>query len=160
MKIVQFLKRFVIMFVVCGLVSFANVTPAIASQNSTNPIIDNLPMPNIQKKAEAAVKDSAYDTNQEYTSDNASNQGLNEIQGTSDFDKMKRSSYESTPPVVKQVEKAFDQAGNQLNSAKDDTLDKAGDAASYVKDKAGDALNSLTDKATDTAKAIKDKVKS
>lgn len=160
MKIVQFLKRFVITVVLCGLVSFANVTPAIASQNPTNPIIDNLPMPNIQKKAEAAVKDSAYDTNQEYTSDNASNQGLNEIQGTSDFDKMKRSSYESTPPVVKQVEKAFDKAGNQLNSAKDDTLDKAGDAASYVKDKAGDALNSLTDKATDTAKAIKDKVKS
>ena len=160
MKIVQFLKRFVIMVIVCGLISFANITPAIASQESSNPIIDNLPMPNIQKKSEEVLKGSAYDTNPEYTSGDVSNQGLNEVQGTADFDKMKRSPYENTPPVVKQVEKALDKAGDKMNSAKDDTLDKAGEAASYVKDKAGDVLNSLTDKATDTAKAIKDKVKS
>ncbi len=160
MKIILFLKRFVIMVMVCGLISFASVTPAIASQDAPNQIIDNLTLPNIQKKAEDAVKGSTYDTNQEYTSDDASNQGLNEIQGTSDFDKMKRSSNEDTPPIVKQVEKALDKAGDKMNSAKDDTLDKAGDAASYVKGKAGDVLNSLTDKATDTAKAIKNKVKS
>jgi hypothetical protein len=160
MKIVQFLKRFVVMFVVCGLIAFASVNPAIADQDTPNQIIDNLTMPNIQKKAEDAVKGSAYDTNQEYTSNGSLNQGLNEIQGTSDFDKMKRSPNEDTPPVVKQAEKAFDKAGNKINSAKDDTLDKAGDAASYVKDKAGDALNSLTEKAADTAKAIKNKVKS
>ena len=158
MKLTQFLKRFVVMIVVCGLIAFANIAPAIASQD--NQIIDNLTMPNIQKKAEDAVKGSTYDTNQEYTSDDASNQGLNEIQGTSDFDKMKRSSNEDTPPVVKQVEKAFDKASDKMSSAKDDTLDKAGDAANYVKDKAGDALKSLTDKASDTAKSIKNKVKS
>lgn len=158
MKVAQLLKRFVIMFVVCGLIAFVNVTPTIASQD--NQIIDNLTMPNIQKKAEDALKGSTYDTNQEYTSDDGSNQGLNEIQGTSDFDKMKRSSNEDTPPVIKQAEKAFDKAGDKMNSAKDDTLDKAGNAASYVKNKAGDVLNSLTDKATDTAKAIKNKVKS
>jgi hypothetical protein len=160
MKIAQFLKRFVVMVVVCALIAFASVNPAIADQDTSNQIIDNLTMPNIQKKAEDALKGSAYDTNQEYTSDDSSNQGLNEIQGTSDFDKMKRSSNEDTPPVVKQAEKAFDKAGNKINSAKDETLDKAGDAASYVKDKAGDALNSLTEKAADTAKAIKNKVKS
>jgi uncharacterized protein YjbJ (UPF0337 family) len=158
MKIAQFLKRFVIMVVACGVIAFANVTPAIASQD--NQIIDNLTMPNIQKKAEDALKGSTYDTNQEYTSDDGSNQGLNEIQGTADFNKMKRSSNENTPPVVKQVGKALDKAGDQINSATDDTLGKAGDAASYVKDKAGDALNSLTDKASDTAKAITNKVKS
>ena len=158
MKLAQFLKRFVIMVAVCGLIAFANITPAIASQD--NQIIDNLTMPNIQKKAEDAVKGSTYDTNQEYTSDDRSNQGLNEIQGTSDFDKMKRSTNEDTLPVVKQAEKALDKAGDKINSAKDDTLNKAGDAASYVKDKAGNVLNSLTDKATDTAKAIKNKVKS
>jgi ElaB/YqjD/DUF883 family membrane-anchored ribosome-binding protein len=117
-------------------------------------------MPNIQKKAEDALKGSTYDTNQEYTSDDGSNQGLNEIQGTSDFNKMKRSSNEDTPPVVKQVEKALYKASDKMSSAKDNTLDKAGDAASFVKDKAGDVLNTLTDKATDTAKAIKNKVKS
>jgi ElaB/YqjD/DUF883 family membrane-anchored ribosome-binding protein len=158
MKVAQFLKRFVIMVVVCGLISFVNVTPAIASQD--NQIIDNLTMPNIQKKAEDALKGSTYDTNQEYTSDDGSNQGLNEIQGTADFNKMKRSSNENTPPVVKQVEKAFDKAGDKMNSATDGSLDKAGDAANYVKDKAGDVLNSLTDKASDAAKAIKNKVKS
>ena len=160
MKIAQFLKRFVLMVVVCGLISFANVTPAIASQDTPNKIIDNLTLPNIQKKAEDAVKGSAYDTNPEYTSDNTSNQGLNEIQGTSDFDKMKRSSNENTPPVVKQVGKALDKASDKMHSATDNTLDKAGNAASYVKDRAGNVLNSLTDKATDTAKAIKNKVKS
>jgi len=160
MKIVQFLKRFVIMIAVCGLIGFANITPAIASQDSPNQIIDNLPMPNIQKKAEEVVKGNAFDTNQEYTSDDRSNQGLNEIQGTSDFDKMKRSYNEVTPPVVKQAEKALDKAGDKINSAKDDTLNKAGDAASYVKEKAEDVLNSVTNKATDTAKGIKKKVKS
>jgi hypothetical protein len=158
MKVAQFLKRFMIIVVVCGLIAFANVTPAIASQD--NQIIDNLTMPNIQKKAEDALKGSTYDTNQEYTSDDGSNQGLNEIQGTSDFNKMKRSSNEDTPPVVKQVEKALYKAGDKMSSAKDNTLDKAGDAASSVKDKAGDVLKTLTDKATDTAKAIKNKVKS
>ena len=160
MEIAQFLKRFVLMVVVCGLIAFAGVNPAIASQDAPNQITDNLTMPNIQKKAEDALKGSAYDTNPEYTSDDSSNQGLNEIQGTSDFDKMKRSSNEDTPPVVKQAEKAFDKAGENISSAKDDTLDKAGDAASYVKDKAGDVLSSLTGKAADTAKAIKNKVKS
>ena len=160
MKIAQFLKRFVLMVVVCGLISFANVNPAIAAQNAPDQITDNLTLPNIQKKAEDALKGSTYDTNPEYTSDDSSNQGLNEIQGTSDFDKMKRSSNEDTPPVVKQAEKAFDKAGNNISSVKDDTLDKAGDAANYIKDKTGDALKSLTGKASDTAKAIKNKVKS
>ncbi|MEA5485343.1 MULTISPECIES: hypothetical protein [Pseudanabaena] len=144
--------------VVCGLIAFANVTPAIASQD--NQIIDNLTMPNIQKKSEEILKTSPYNTNPEYTSGDASNQGLNEIQGTADFNKMKRTSNENTLPVVKQVGKALDKAGDQINSATDDSLNKAGDAASYVKDKAGEALNTLTDKASDTAKAIKNKVKS
>ncbi|PZU95788.1 MAG: hypothetical protein DCE90_11565 [Pseudanabaena sp.] len=160
MKIAQFLKRFVIMVVVCGLIGFVNTTPAIASQNKSNQIIDTPTMPNIQKKAEDAVKGSAYDTNQEYTTDDGSNQGLNEIQGTSDINKMKRSSNEKIPPVVKQVGKALNKAGDQINSATDDSLNKASDAASYMKDKAGDVMNSLTDKASDTAKAIKNKVKS
>ncbi|OIP77157.1 MAG: hypothetical protein AUK48_04465 [Oscillatoriales cyanobacterium CG2_30_44_21] len=160
MKTVQFLKRFVIMFVVCGLIAFANINHAIASQDSSNQIIDNLSMPNIQKKAEDVAKGSAYDTNQEYTTDDRSNQGLNEIQGTSDFDKMKRSPNEVNPPVVKQVEKALDKAGRQINSATDDSLDKVGGATGYVKDKAGDVLNSLTDKAADTARAVTNKVKS
>ena len=158
MKAVQFLKRFMIMVVVCGLIAFANVTPAIASQD--NQIIDNLTMPNIQKKSEEILKTSPYDTNPEYTSGDTSNQGLNEVQGTADFNKMKRTSNEITPPVVKQVGKALDKAGDRINSATDDSLDKAGNAASYVKDKAGDALNSLTDKAGNATKAIKNKVKS
>jgi len=167
MKLAQFLKRFVAMIVVCGLIAFANVAPAIAAQDSPNQIIDNLTMPNIQKKAEDALKGSAYDTNQEYTSEDGSNQGLNEIQGTADLDKMKRTSNADLPPAVKDVEKAFDKAGDKINSVKGNTgnevnsaLDAAGDAASYVKDKAGDAINALTGKAADTAKSIKNKVKS
>ena len=109
MKLAQFLKRFVVMIVVCGLIAFANVAPAIATQDTPNQIIDNLPMPNIQKKSEDILKRSPYDTNQEYTSEDGSNlgQGLNEVQGTADFDKMNRTSNADLPPVVKDVKKAF-----------------------------------------------------
>jgi predicted phage tail protein len=144
------------MIVVCGLIAFANIAPAIAADNSQG--MEQLP--NIQTKADNAVKSSPYDSNPEYTSHDQSNQGLNEIQGTADFDKMKRTSNEDLPPIVNQAEKAFGKAGDKIQSAKDNTLDKAGDTASYVKDKAGDALNSLTEKVSDTAKAIKNKVKS
>ncbi len=167
MKFAQFFTRLLAMVYICGLMIFANVNPAIASQDNNNKIIDRLPMPNIQKKAEEATKGSPYDTNLEYETKSASNQGLNEIQGTADFDKMKRAPNEVVPPVVKQAEKAFDKVGDKMNSAKDSTensidsaLDKASDVGNYVKDKASDVVNSLTGKAEDTAKSIKDKIKS
>ncbi len=166
MKFAQFFTRLLAIVYICGLMIFGNVNPAIAAQTSNNKIIDQLAMPNIQKKAEQVTKRSPYDTNREYANENASKQGLNEIQGTADFDKMKRSP-DVVPPVVKQAEKAFDKVGDKMNSTKDDTennvgsaLDKAGDAANYVKDKAGDVVNSLTGKAEDTIQSIKNKVKS
>ena len=167
MKFTQFLNRLLALVAILVLVTFVDVVPAIAAQNDSNQIIDNLTMPNIQKKAEDVAKGSPYDTNPEYTSGDKSNQGLNEIQGTADFDKMKRSQNENTPPVVKQAEKAFSKVGDQMNSVTEDTkkgvdtaLDKAGDAASYIKDKTGDAINSLTEKASDAAESIKSKIKS
>ncbi|PZO38449.1 MAG: hypothetical protein DCF19_16115 [Pseudanabaena frigida] len=167
MKFTQFLNRLLVIVAILGFVTFGNVVPAIAAQDSPNQITDNLTMPNIQKKAEESLNTTAYDTNPEYTSEDNSNQGLNEIQGTADFDKMKRSSNEDTPPIVKQVEKSLSNVGDKVSLAKEDTkkgvdsaLDKAGDAASYIKDKTGDAINSLTEKASDTAKSIKNKIKS
>jgi hypothetical protein len=167
MRLTRFLSRILVIVAIFGLVTFVNVVPAIAAQKSPNQITDNLTMPNIQKKAEDASNSSAYDTNPEYTSEDKSNQGLNEIQGTADFDKMKRSLNEDTPPMVKQVEKSLSKVGDKVSSAKEDTkngidsaLDKAGDAASYIKDMTGDAINSITGKASDTAKTIKNKVKS
>jgi hypothetical protein len=118
MKLAQFLKRFLVVFVVCGLIAFANVPPAIADRDAPNQITDNLTMPNIQKKAEDVAKASPYDTNPEYTSNDQSNQGLNEIQGTADSDKMKRSPNEDTLPVIKQAEKAFNKAGDKMKSVK------------------------------------------
>jgi hypothetical protein len=154
MKLTQFLNRLLVLVAIWGLVTFVNVVPAIAAQSDPNQIIDNLTLPNIQKKAEEAANSNPYETNPEYTSGDRSNQGLNEIQGTADFDKMKRTSNEDLPPIVEQAEKAFGKAGDKIQAAKDNTLDKAGDTASYIKDKAGDVLNSLTKKVSNTAKSI------
>lgn len=165
MKFIQLFTRLLAIVYVCGLMIFANVNPAIASQGNSSKGMQELP--NIQTKADDAVKASPYDSNTEYTSNSKSNQGLNEIQGTADFDKMKRSPNEDTAPVVKQAEKAMGKVGDKMKSAKDDTksgvgsaLDKAGDAAGFVKDKAGDIVDSLTGKAENTAKSIKNKIKS
>ncbi len=167
MKFTQFFTRLLAIVYICGLMVFANVNPAIAAQTNNNKIIDQLPMPTIQKKAEEITKSNPYETNMEYTTENPAAQGLNEIQGTADFDKMKRSSYEKTPPVVRDVEKVLDKVGDKMGSAKGDAqdtvgsaMDKAGDAANYVKDKAGDVVDSVTDKAGDVVKSIKNKVKS
>jgi hypothetical protein len=146
---------------------FANVNPAIASQRNNNKIIDQMQMPNIQRKAEDVTKRSPYDTNLEYSNKILSKQGLNEIQGTADFNKMKRAPNEVVPPIVSDAEKALDKVGDKINSAKNDTentvgsaLDKAGNVGNYVKDKAGDVVNSITDKAEDTVKSITNKVRS
>lgn len=170
MKFAQFFTRLVVTVCICAVKLFANVVPASAAQDKHTKLIEQLPLPNVQKKSEEILKTSPYETNPEYKSEDTSNQGLNEVQGTADFDKMSRSS-ETVPPVIKDAAKAFDKVGDKLNSAKEDTQDsvtstlgkagdKAGDAANFVKDKAGDAVNSITDKAVDTAKAIKNKVKS
>jgi len=153
MEFTQFFTRLLAIVYICGLMVFANVNPAIAAQTNNNKIIDQLPMPTIQKKAEEITKSNPYETNIEYTTQNPAAQGLNEIQGTADFDKMKRSPNEKTPPVVRDVEKVLDKVGDKMDSAKDNTqdavdsaIDKAGDAANYVKDKAGDAVKSIKNK--------------
>ena len=170
MKFTHHLTRLVVTVFICGLMMFSNVMTVHAAPDNPTKLIDQLPMPNIQKKAEEITKTSAFDTNPEYTSEKATNQGLNEIQGTADFDKMKRSPNETVPPVITDAAKAFDKVGDKLNSAKDDAQDsvtsnlskvgdKASNAANFVKGKAGNAVNSITDKAADTAKSIKNKVK-
>lgn len=157
MKLAQFLTRLVVIVFVCGLMAFANVVPAIAAHSKLNEGMEQLS--NIQTKAENAAKSGPYDGD---LVKSKANRGLNEIQGTSDFRKMKQDVNDETLPAVSQIEKTLDKVGDKANSAKDDTqngitsvLDKAGDAASYVKDKAGDAINSLTEKAGDTVESIK-----
>jgi len=162
MKFTQFLTRFAVMICICGVMLFANVVPTIAAQSNLKKGLEQLP--NIQIKAEDITKASPYGIDKVI---NDTNGGLNEVQGTTDFDRMKNGANGDTLPAVRQVEKAIDRVGNKINSAKDDTqngigsaLNKAGDTANYVKDKAGDALNSVTEKAGDTAESIKDATKS
>lgn len=152
MKFTRFFARLIAIAYICGLMIFANVNPAIASQTNNNKIIDQVTLPTIQKKAEEITKTNPYETNLEYTTENSAAQGLNEVQGTADFDKMKRSN-DTIPPVVRDVEKVLDKVGDEVDSAKDDTqntvdsaIDKASDAANYVKDKAGDAVKSIKNK--------------
>ena len=106
MQVFNFLNRLLIMLVVFGLITFTNINHAIASPNKASQGMEQLP--NIQTKADEAIKGSAYDSNPEYTDNDQSNQGLNEIQGTADFDKMKRSPSENVPSIIKEVEQALD----------------------------------------------------
>jgi len=160
----QFLTRIMVMVYVCGLMVFINIAPAIAGQSSLNKGAQQ--MPNIQVKAEAALEDAMeaapYGSNKvQYES-----KGLNEVQGTADYDKMQSGANGDTPPAVLELEKSLGKVGDKINSAKDDTqdsvgsvLEQAGDTASRLKDQAGDALKSMAGKAGDTAKSIKAKSK-
>lgn len=170
MKITQFLTRLVLMVFVCGLVVFANISPANAAWGRASSLDKGVePLPNITDKAEKAANSSPSEINARPSGINSSkvNKGLNEVQGTADINKMKRDNYGDKLPVVREAEKAADKVDNKLKSVKKDTensansvLDQASDVVNDVKDKAGDAFNSLTGKAEDTAKAVKKKVKS
>ncbi len=151
MKFAQFLTRLVVVVFICGLMAFANIVPALASQSNQNKGMEQLP--NIQMKTENAAKAGPYPSGK--LKSNAK-QGLNEIQGTADIDKMKREGNEDTLPAVRQAEKSLDKVGDKINSAKDDTQNGVTSAL----DKAGNVINSLTEKAVDTVESIKHNTKS
>ncbi len=171
MKIVQFLTRLVVMVCVCGLVVFANVSPANAGWGSPDKSLTKgtEPLPEITIKSDKAAVSGPTGMDKSHAL-----KGLNEVQGTADIDKMKRDSYGDQLPVVKEAEKAASRVENKISTAKKSTentassvLDKAGDVVNDVKDKAGDALNSLTgkventaDSAKNTAESVKSKAKS
>ncbi len=172
MKITQFLTRLVLMVFVCGLVVFANISPANAAfgwGKTSSPTKGVEPLPNITEKAEKAANSSPSEINARPSGINSSkvNKGLNEVQGTADINKMKRDNYGDKLPVVREAEKAIDKADDKIKSVKKDTeksansvIDQASDVVNDVKDKAEDAFNSLTGKAEDTAKAVKKKIQS
>ncbi len=162
MKITQFLTRLVLIIFVCGLVVFGNISPANAAwgraSSQTKGVV---PLPNITDKAEETANSGPSGISSKV------NKGLNEVQGTADFNRMERDNYGDKLPVVREAERAADKVDNKIKSVKEDVensansvLDQASDVVSDVKDKAGDAFNSITGKAADTAKAVKQKVKS
>jgi L-lactate utilization protein LutB len=140
MKLTQFLTRLVVMVFVCGLMVFGNVVPAIAA-NDIQKGMEQLP--NIQTKAEDALKDATQP--RPYGQEKISTEGLNEVQGTADYNKMYSGANADTPPAIEQVEKALEKVGGKVESAKD---------------KAEATINSVNGKAKDIAKSIKDNFKS
>ena len=137
MKLTQFLNRFVVMVFVCGLMLFGSVVPAIAASN-INKGMEQLP--NIQTKSEEALKDATAP--RPYGQEKINTEGLNEVQGTADYNKMSRGANGDTPPAIEQVGKALEKVGGK------------------IEDKAEDTINSLNGKAKGMAKSIKDNFKS
>jgi len=161
MKYIQSFARIAIAVFMCGVITFTNVSTANAAQNNLKKGMEQLPK--IQTKAEDVTKASPYSNQNKIDS----NQGLNEVQGTADSNRMYRNANGDTLPAVNQVEEAVEKVGKNINAAAKDTqenigsvVDKAGDAADYVKNKTGDAINSVTDKIVDTTESIKDNTKS
>lgn len=140
MKLTQFLTRLVVMFFVCGLMVFGNVVPAIAASN-INKGMEQLP--NIQTKAEDALKDPLE--LHPYGQEKINTEGLNEVQGTADYNKMYSGANGDTPPAIEQVENALEKVGGKIDSAKD---------------KAEATMNSVNRKAKKMAKSVKDNFKS
>ena len=141
MKLAQFFTRIVVILFVCGFMTFINIVPAIASQNNINRGMEQ--MPNIQTKAEEALKDALEP--HPYGQEKISNQGLNEVQGSADYNKMNRGANGDTPPAVEQVENALEKVGGKIDSAKD---------------KAEATMNSVNREAKRMAKSVKDNFKS
>jgi ElaB/YqjD/DUF883 family membrane-anchored ribosome-binding protein len=163
MKYVQSFVCLAIAVFACALIGFANVATADAAQSNLKKGMEQLP--GVQTKAEDVTKASPY-SNQNKV-DYKSNQGLNEVQGNSDFNRMYKNAGTDTLPAVTQVQKAVGKVGSNIDSATKGTqdginsvVDKAGDAANYVKNKSGDVLNSVTEKVGDTAESIKAGTKS
>jgi ElaB/YqjD/DUF883 family membrane-anchored ribosome-binding protein len=148
MKFIQFLSFLMFSALVCGTIAFTNVVPAIASTSNLDAGMKQLP--NIQTRADQAVKDTPYDSVEK------SNRGLNEIQGTADFDKMKHDYKGEGIPAASQTEKVVKKVENKIDSAKDDTKNGINSAM----DQAGNVVKKVTDNVVDTAKSIKDKIKS
>lgn len=164
MKLAQFLTRFVVIVFVCGLIVFANVSPANAGWGSPDKSLTkgSEPLPEITIKSDEAAASGLTGMDKSHAL-----KGLNEVQGTADIDRMKRDSYGEQLPVVQEAEKAASKVENKISTAKKSTektansvLDKAGDMVSDVKDKAGDALNSLTGKTEDAADSVKNTAES
>ncbi|MGL5510834.1 MAG: hypothetical protein ACRDB1_14525 [Microcoleaceae cyanobacterium] len=150
---VKVLTRVAVVLFVFGFFLFSNVPIALAAWGNNNLDKSVETLPNIEEKAEKATKSSPYDLNQYETK---SNQGLNEIQGTSDRDKMNRS--DNTLPIVNDVEKNLKNAQISAANGVDSTLDKAGNAVDSNVKKAGKAIDSLTKKVGDKADSIKSEV--
>lgn len=164
MKIVKFLTRLVVMVCVCGLVVFANVSPANAGWGSPDKSLTKgtEPLPEITIKSDKAAVSGPTGMDKSHAL-----KGLNEVQGTADINRMKRDNYGDQLPVVQEAEKAASKIENKFSNAKESTektadsvLDKAGDVVNDVKDKAGDVFNSITGKAEDTADSVKNTTES
>jgi ElaB/YqjD/DUF883 family membrane-anchored ribosome-binding protein len=167
MKITQFLTRLVLMVFVCGLVVFANISPANAAWGrASNPTKGTEPLPNITDLTEKAANSSPYEINDNPSGLNSSkvNKGLNEVQGTADINRMKRDNYGDKLPVVREAEKAVDKADNKLKSAKTDTENNLRSVKTdtennlrSVKTDAENSANSVLDQASDLVSDVKDK---
>lgn len=132
MKFNQFVSRFVILFMICGAIAFSNNLPAIAANSQANLSKGIEQLPSIQTRAEDITKASPYSNKAKI------GKGLNEVQGTADFDRMKRGANGDTLPAVKQVEKALDKVGDAINP------DNEENAVTKIIDKVGDTFKSLT----------------
>lgn len=153
---VKFLTRVAVVIFVFGFFLFSNVPTALAAwgnwgNNNLDKKVETLP--NIEKKAAKATKTSPYELNK-YSSN--INQGLNEIQGTSDMDKMKRP--DSTLPIVKDMEKNLKNSQENASNAINSTLDDAGNSLDTNLEKASNAISDLAEKAGNTTESIKDQV--
>lgn len=81
--------RFIVAAFVCALVFISYALPAYSATTS-RPTEGEANLLDIERKAQEAVLANPSDFDMKKQQEETSNGGLNEIQGTADFDKMKR----------------------------------------------------------------------
>lgn len=97
---------------VCALVLFSQAMPAYSSPQSS-PTSGEANLLKIEKEAQEAVLDDPYSLEQ---TQKKANEGLNEIQGTADIDKMKRpENSQGTLSIEQKVQKALEKVTGENN---------------------------------------------
>lgn len=91
---------------VCALVLFSQAMPAYSSPKSSSPTSGEANLLKIEKEAQEAVLEDPYSLDK---TQKKANEGLNEIQGSADLDKMKRpENSQGTQSIEQKVQKALE----------------------------------------------------
>ncbi|MGB3238608.1 MAG: hypothetical protein WBB29_09945 [Geitlerinemataceae cyanobacterium] len=100
--------RALIAFFACAFLMLSSAYPAMAFGDSkSSPTDGEVNLTGIERNSEK-VLERGPQSPQEMNEQSPGSGGLNEVQGTADFNKMERSGGNQSTPFEKQVEKAFD----------------------------------------------------
>jgi hypothetical protein len=151
--------RFFVAVCICALLVFSHTVPAYSAPvnptgSKTVPQEGEAQLRGIEREAQEAVQKDPYSRQETQAKANA---GLNEVQGTADFDKMNRpeNSQEATS-VADKLKQALEAVAGKLPGAGD--REPVEEKVSNAADRIGDKVNDTTDRIGSKVSANLDRV--